>query len=188
MYELARAALTMLSGDPHSVPQEIMAALEEIRTVGERSLQAVRAYHRLDGTVPSSTVFVPRDSQPQQPQPHPPHPQPHPQHQPRDSTDPQTHEYAAPALSPHSQPESQTPLHPIPFSLEDTGDFYRPFTPRGSVFRVSPIRDFSIPQYTNTDAPSSSSFPPPHDPISVDSASQVEALTQAEDMPVDSEP
>ena len=93
MYELARAALPMLSGDPHFVPPEIMAALEEIRTVGQRSLQAVRADHRLHGTVQSSTIFVPPDSQPQhQPQPHPqqsqPHPQSHAHHQPRDSTDP----------------------------------------------------------------------------------------------------
>ena len=56
MYEIARAALTILSGDPHSVPPEIMAALEDIWTVGERSLQAIRADHRLDGVVPSSKI------------------------------------------------------------------------------------------------------------------------------------
>ena len=64
MYEVAQAALTTLSANSHSVPSKIMAALEEIRSVGERSLQAVRANHRLDGVVSSSTVFVPRKSQP----------------------------------------------------------------------------------------------------------------------------
>ena len=74
MYEVAQVALTTLLGDPHSIPLEIMAALEEIRSIGERSLQAVRDDHRLDGVVPFFTVFIPHSSQPQdkpQPQPHP---------------------------------------------------------------------------------------------------------------------
>ena len=61
-------ALTILSGDPHSVSLEIMVALEEIWIVGERSLQAIHTDHHLDEAVPSSIVFVPCGSQPQ-PQP-----------------------------------------------------------------------------------------------------------------------
>ena len=49
MYEVAQTALTRLSGDHHSIPPKIMAALEEIRTVGERSLQAIHVDHCLDG-------------------------------------------------------------------------------------------------------------------------------------------
>ena len=52
------------------------------------------------------------------------------------------------------------------------------------MFCVSPIRNFSIPQHTVIDAPSSSSFPPPHDPMSPAPVSQfeemVETLTQVE--------
>ena len=62
MYEVAWSVLTRLVVDPHSIPLEVMAALEKIRAVGEHSLQAVHVDRRLDGVIPSSTVFVPRTS------------------------------------------------------------------------------------------------------------------------------
>ena len=45
-------------------------------------------------------------------------------------------------------------------------DVYRYFTLGVFMFRTYPIREFSILPYIQKDALSSSSFPPPHDPIS----------------------
>ena len=175
VYALARSVLERYRDDDttHFLPPDVMLALEEIHTIGQHSLEVAHADRRLAGEVPYSTVFVPREPQPQ-PHPHPqPHPQPQtqPQYQAEPQLEPQADPQPQTQAEPQPEPDPRTPVHPIE-------DFYRPFTPGGTVYRISPVRDYSIPPFSlaDTDLPSSSSFPPAHIDISPP-PSQFESLT-----------